>query len=279
MLAVTGITGHTGRFFIDALLSNRYSGPIKCLVRESSDIQYVCDSGLDVEFVYGDLKDEHSVEKLLQGAETAVHIANIHFSPEILRIGKTCGVKRFILVHTTGIYSKFKSASQEYIDIENEIRPMMQDLNVTILRPTMIFGDMNDYNISKFIRFVDRMPVLPVVGKGDALIQPVNARDLGQALYKVMHAENTCGKAYDLSGERALSIRSLYMMIADCLGKKRPVIRIPEGICIFAAKVIRYISLGKIDIVEKVQRMGENRAYSHDAAADDFGYEPEKFET
>ncbi|MBO5069697.1 MAG: NAD(P)H-binding protein [Roseburia sp.] len=278
MLAVTGITGHTGYFFLNELVASEYQGRIKCLVRTTAKAEHVINSGLDVELVEGNLDDEESVRSLFWGAEVVVHIANIHYSPMILRIGKECGIKRFILVHTTGIYSKFKSASQDYIDIENQIKTMMQELNVTILRPTMIFGDINDYNISKFIRFVDRLPILPIVDGGEALIQPVNARDLGNALYRALFADVTFGKAYDLSGERALSIRQLYLLIADALGKKRVIISVPMGLCVVGAIIIRCVTFGKLDLIEKVQRMGENRCYSHQSAFEDFGYNPEKFE-
>ena len=278
MLAVTGITGHSGRFFLNQLVAGAYQGQIRCLVRTMSKAEGLLASGLDVELVEGSLDDEATVRKLLTGVETVVHIANIHYSPRILRIGKELGVKRFVLVHTTGIYSKFKSASAEYIDIEQQIQPMMQDLNVTILRPTMIFGDLNDYNISKFIRFVDTFPILPVVGNGGSLVQPVNARDLGKALYDVLSVEAAVGKAYDLSGEKALSIRQLYGTIADMLGKKRVIVNVPMGLCVLAAKVLRLVSFGKVDVIEKVQRMGEDRSYSHQAAAEDFGYAPETFE-
>ena len=66
-------------------------------------------------------------------------------------------------------------------------------------------------------------------------------------------------------------------MIANCLKKKRLIISFPMGLCIFGAKIIRVVSLAKIDLVEKVQRMGEDRAYSHEKAVADFGYQPEAF--
>lgn len=279
MLAVTGITGHTGRFFLEELVKNRFPGKIRCLVRDTARAASLKGTGLDVEIVEGTLDAEADIRALLRGADTVVHIANIHYSPEILRIGEACGVRRFILVHTTGIYSRFKAASREYQQIEAQILPRMAQLNITIVRPTMIFGDLCDYNISKFIRFVDRLPVLPVVAGGRALIQPVNARDLGKALYTVLHTENCSGKAYDLSGEKPITLRQLYGMIARELGRKRLAISLPMWLCEFGARVLRLLSLGRIDILEKVQRMGEDRAYSHEAAAADFGYAPEPFET
>lgn len=277
MLAVTGITGHTGRHFIDTLVKNQYRGKIRCLVRTKAKADYLVSSGLDTELVEGSLESEKAIRELLDGADAVVHIAGIHHSCEILRIGKECGVKRFILVHTTGMYSKFKAASEGYIQVENRVAPLMEEQNVTILRPTMIFGDLCDYNISKFIRFVDKLPVLPIVAGGKALVQPVNARDLAQAIYKALQSENNCGKGYDISGEHALSIRQLYRMIAKCLGVRRLIISIPMWLCVLGANMLRLCSLGKIDIVEKVQRMGEDRAYGHEAAVADLGYEPEPF--
>lgn len=278
MLAVTGITGHTGRFFIHEMVKNHYQGHMKCLVRTMGKANCIVESGLDAEIIEGSLDNEADIKKLLTGVSTVIHIANIHYSPSILRIGKECGVQRFILVHTTGMFSKYKSASQGYIDIENQIAPHMEEYGVTILRPTMIFGDMCDYNISKFIQLVDRSFILPVVSGGYALIQPVNARDLAKALYQALKVPETMGKAYNISGSDAVSIRKLYRMIGGALGKKRMIVSFPMWLCVFAARVICFFSSGKIDLVEKVQRMGEDRSFSHEAATLDFGYIPESLE-
>ena len=37
MLLVTGITGHTGRYFLQELINHKYDGAIRCIVRETSD--------------------------------------------------------------------------------------------------------------------------------------------------------------------------------------------------------------------------------------------------
>lgn len=278
MLAITGATGHTGHYLIENLKENNYTDRIRCLVRSEAKAAKLFDNSLNIEVVKGNLGIEENIYAFLKNVDTVVHIANIHYSLDILRIGKECGVKRFILIHTTGIYSKYKMASQEYIEIEKQIKPFMQEMNITILRPTMIFGDMCDHNISKFIRLVDRFPVLPVVAGGKATIQPVNARDLANAIYLVMKTEETCGNAYDLSGETVITIRELYKMISKYLGKKRLIISIPMWLAVLGAKIIKMLTRKRVDLIEKVLRMGEDRAYTHDEAIDDFGYAPEKFE-
>lgn len=48
------------------------------------------------------------------------------------------------------MFSKFRIASEEYVIIEKEIKEILSenDINMTILRPTMIYGDVCDRNMS-----------------------------------------------------------------------------------------------------------------------------------
>ena len=280
-IAVTGITGHTGRFFLQELIKNNYQGCVRCLVRETTDTSILDNSGLNISKIVGDKTRSDSLEKLIDGAEIVVHIANIQQSPDVVRICKKNGVERLILVHTTGIYSKYKMASAEYKEIEASVRELLVDssLDVTILRPTMIFGDMCDHNIHKFIRMVDKLPLMPEINHGEGRLQPVNARDLGKAYYQAMMALHLPEYDYVVSGECSITMHELFELIGLYLGKKVHFINCPMGVGVFLAKVLKTVTFGRIDYVEKVLRMGENRDYGHDAAARDFLYSTEEFKT
>lgn len=282
MLLVTGITGHTGRYFLQELIDHKYEGPIRCIVRETSDTSMLDNSGLNIEKVYGDINDIELVRKAMNGVTEIMHIYNIHHSPMIVEIAIENNVKRAILVHTTGIYSNFKHASQTYKDIEKKVSELTSKPNcptkITILRPTMIYGDLCDSNMSKFIKMIDKFRVMPVINGGRSLIQPVNARDLGKAFYTVLTSpDETTGKAYDLSGEKPLQMIEVFKLISDNLNKKTIFISIPLGFGVFLARVVKIFSLGKADYVEKVQRMSEDRSYSHEDAKNDFNYKPISF--
>ncbi|AOY78272.1 nucleoside-diphosphate sugar epimerase [Clostridium formicaceticum] len=150
---------------------------------------------------------------------------------------------------------------------------------VTILRPTMIYGDLCDSNMSKFIKMIDKFRIMPVINGGKSLIQPVNARDLGKAFYTVlMSSDKTSGKAYDLSGEKPLQMIEVFKLIRDNLNKKTIFVSVPIGFGVFLARVVKVFSLGRVDYVEKVQRMAEDRSYSHEEAKSDFNYKPMSFE-
>lgn len=284
MLLVTGITGHSGRYFLQELINNKYEGIIRCIVRATSDTTMLDNSGLKIEMVVGDLADQEFVDKAMVGVNTVMHIYNIHHSPMIVQASIKNNVKKVILVHTTGIYSKFKNASQEYNEIEKKILELAQDSSckagITILRPTMIYGDLCDHNMSKFIKMVDKLPIIPVIDKGNSLLQPVNARDLGKAYYTVLKSpiKNMGVKAYDLSGDKPIKMIEVLKLISHELNKKTIFINIPMGLGVIVAKILKVITIGKIDVIEKVQRMGENRTYSHEDATSDFGYKPMSFE-
>lgn len=281
MLLITGITGHTGRYFLQELINHKYEDSIRCIVRATSDTSLIDNSGLDIEKVIGDINDKNLLAECMKNVDTVVHITNIRHSLNVIEVAIKNNVRRAICVHTTGIYSKFRRASEEYIFIENKLKEMISNSNikVTILRPTMIYGDMCDKNMSKFIKMVDHLRIFPVVDHGKSLIQPVNARDLGKAYYSVlMLPDDKLRSEYILSGEKPITIIEALKLISDNLGKKTMFINVPAGFAVLLAKITKALTLKKVDYIEKVQRMTEDRSFSHEEATLDFGYSPEPFE-
>ena len=280
ILAVTGITGHSGSFMLQQLIDNKFDGTLRCMVRETSNTKKLDQSGLKVEKVVGSTKNADDMLRLVSGADTIMHISGIWETPLLLEaVEKSGGNPHIVLVHTSGIYSKHKMACEVYKKIEDGMAEQMQRMNITILRPTMIFGDMRDHNISKFIRMVDKFPIMPQIDRGEAPVQPVNARDLGQAYYKACMHETLPRKEYIVSGERPVSVKELCSLIGEYLGKKTRFIFVPMWLGVAGAEVVCFLR-GKKDrlLVEKVLRLGEDRSFSHESATQDFGYEPEKFE-
>lgn len=274
MLLVIGITGHTGKYFLEELEKNAYKEEIRFFIRNKKEDKLFKKSNLNYEIVYGDLNNADDIEKACDGVNTILEIYNIRYSLKVLESAIKKKVKRIIFVHTTGIYSKYKMASEVYKKIENEVIERAKGkVDITILRPTMIYGDICDHNISKFIKMMDRMRIYPLIAGGKAKIQPVNARDLGRAYYQVLiNEEKTRNKDYNLSGEAPISIKELLKMISNELKRKTIFVPIPLWISVAGAYILKLITLGKIDIVEKVLRMDEDRCFDNGTAKKDFKY-------
>jgi nucleoside-diphosphate-sugar epimerase len=275
------MTGYSGGFFVDELERHGYGGQIRCVVRETSDTSVIDNSDLQIERAVGDLTDREFMNQAMSGVDTVLHVASIFHSFNVVEAALSNNVRRMILVHTTGIYSKYKSASSEYRRIESDIEKLVShsasDVGLVYLRPTMIFGHLNDRNVSRFIGMVNFMRVFPLVGRGMSLVQPVHGRDLGSAYYQVLSTPTIMSGDYVLSGDRPLPLREMLQLVSGFLGKKTYFVPVPLWLSVLLARCLKVCTLGAIDYVERVQRMGEDRSFSHDNASRDFGYEPMPF--
>lgn len=280
MLLVIGATGHTGRYFLQELKNNNYKDKVRFLIRNKENKDIFKAYNLNYETIQGDLNNQEDLIRACKDVDTILEIFNIRYSLNVLNAALSQNVKRIIFVHTTGIYSKYKMASEEYKKIEEEvIRKAKGKIDITILRPTMIYGDTCDHNISKFIKMMDKMRIYPMIAGGKAKIQPVNARDLGRAYYQVLiNRDKTINKDYNLSGEAPISIKEMLKSILKYLDKKTIFITIPLWLSVFCAYILKCITIGKIDIVEKVLRMDEDRCFNNSKAKVDFGYSTIKFQ-
>ena len=281
---VTGITGKNGRYFLEELEKNKellIGWKFKALLRSGSDTTYLDKSSIIMERFVGSIETYDEAKKFAQGGfDTLLHIAGIQRSVPLVKAAIECGVKRFILVHTTGIYSKYKEAGEGYRRIDAEVTEMCKKAGVslTILRPTMIYGSLSDGNMSVFIKMVNNLRIFPVISGAKYELQPVWCGDLGKAFYDVlMNEATTSGKNYVLSGKEPILLIDIFKEIAHQLGVKNTFVSCPYPVAYLGAWAVFILTIGKKDFREKVQRMVEPRAYSHEEATKDFSYNPVSF--
>lgn len=282
LLATTGLTGKSGivfaRLLAESPLAEQYA--VRVAVRLSSKTEALRAALPGAELCVGSLEDEAYLRELTRGADVVFHIAGIGKSVPLVQAALENGVRRVVLVHTTGIYSKYKAAGEYYREIDKKVTDLCRSsgAGLTILRPTMIYGTVRDGNIIQFIKMVDKFSPMPVVNHADYLLQPVHAEDLGRAYYGVLsHLEETAGKNYILSGRDPVKLIDLFRIIAGELGVKRRFVSVPFPIAYAGSWVMYLLSLTKIDMREKVQRLCEDRTYPHEEAVRDFGYNPMPF--
>ena len=283
-ILVTGLTGRSGNFFAKLLMNDTESGfNVTAVVRSEDKFKRMFGESCHIDFVVGDIDDCELMSKLMKekNIDTLFHIAGIGHSERLVKCALESGcVKRLVLVHTTGIYSKYKSAGEWYRESEARIEEMLKgtDIALTILRPTMIYGTLNDGNISVFIKMVDKLRIFPIVSGGRYALQPVNHADLGDAYYKILKAPDICnGKNYILSGGTVIDLIDILKNISCFLGKKTLFVSVPYWFAYSGACVLYFLTLKKKDYREKVQRLVESRAYPHEEAVRDFGYAPMEF--
>ncbi|MFP8782870.1 MULTISPECIES: NAD-dependent epimerase/dehydratase family protein [Planococcus] len=275
MILITGFTGNTGTLVLKKLSTIIDTNEIVGVSRTP-----VQDNAYNIKVFVGDLNNANSLNELFEKypIKSIIHIANIRYSPSLLIKANEYGVEKVVLIHTTGVYSKYRSYSSLYERIEKEIlNNTYPNTNFIILRPTMIYGNHRDHNMHKLIKFINRSPIFPVFGDGSALMQPVHVDDLATATVAAHQSDGLYNEDFDLSGGSVVTYNDVITAIRDGLGKKTKLIYIPIKLAIFGAEVSSRIMPKPIISVEQVKRLQEDKAYSNEKARNLLKYSPRTF--
>lgn len=120
-IAISGGTGLTGQFLLERLSKLRPLTEVSCLVRESSNRQFIETLPLKLDHYVGDIYGEDSWEQILTSKEIDVifHLAHIRATPTIVRVLRRLNqIPRLIVIGTTGMFSQYNQYAQMYIDAE-----------------------------------------------------------------------------------------------------------------------------------------------------------------
>ncbi|RKD76303.1 nucleoside-diphosphate-sugar epimerase [Sinobaca qinghaiensis] len=275
MILLTGATGFLGEFVLKELLKKNYD--VTCFVRKTSNLDLI--NKLNVKYVYGELNDYHSICEALKEKKALINIASLGFghAPNIINACEEMNITRTIFVSTTGIFTKLNPDSKG-IRLEAERLIEKSSLDYTIIRPTMIYGTPKDRNMWRLIKYLKKSNVLPILGDGTYLQQPVNVNDLAFAIVKAYENSVSVKKAYNISGAKALTFNEVIDITAKALGKKVIKIHIPMKLSYRLLKAYEKISKDPKLKAEQVLRLNENKNFSHEEAKKDLEYNPLSFE-
>ncbi|QNU66804.1 NAD(P)H-binding protein [Ruminiclostridium herbifermentans] len=275
MILLTGATGFLGEFVLKELTDRGYE--VTCFVRKTSNLNTI--NELNVKYIFGELDDYNSICKALEGKDALINIASLGFghAPNIVNACKQMKVKRAVFVSTTGIFTKLNPDSKA-IRLEAERLIKESGLDYTIIRPTMIYGTPRDRNMWRLIKYLKKINIIPILGDGTYLQQPVYVKDLADAIVKAYESPVSIKKEYNISGAKALTYNEVVDLTAKALGKKVIKIHVPSKLSYNLLRAYEKVSKKPILKAEQVLRLNENKAFSHEEAKADFGYSPTTFE-
>ncbi|MFB4167258.1 SDR family oxidoreductase [Virgibacillus sp. JSM 102003] len=274
MILLTGATGFLGEFVLEELVNRGHE--VTCFVRKTSNLEKI--KRENVNYVYGELDDYKSICEALKGKETLINIASLGFghAPSIINACEEIGVKRSIFVSTTGIFTKLNPDSKG-VRLEAEKLIKESNLDYTIIRPTMIYGTSKDRNMWRLVKVLKKVPVLPILGSGSYLQQPVYVKDLATAIVSAYEKPVSIKKVYNISGAKALTYNEVVDITGETLGKKVLRLHIPMKLSYNLLKIYEKVSKNPKLKAEQVLRLNENKDFSYEEAKQDLGYNPLSF--
>ncbi|ATC33911.1 epimerase [Caulobacter vibrioides] len=237
----------------------------------------------DACWIGGDLKDPDLAERLPVAA-TVFSLSPIWLLPPALPALKARGMARLIAFSSTSRFTKTDSpdAAERAVaaaltDAEQAVEAWCAAHGVawTILRPTLIYDEGHDANVSRIARLVRRFHVMPLSGAGEGLRQPVHAEDLATGALAAAHAPATADKAYNLVGGETVTYRVMVDRVFEGLGKTPRSLPMPTWLFSLIMRLAKPFYPGATTAMGT--RMGQDLTFDSSDAARDFGWAPRDF--
>lgn len=267
---VTGTTGFLGSAVARELLND--GRQIKALLRNGADTRNI--EGLDLEAVYGDLRDKNSLKAALNGCDALYHVAayysfwsqdkslihdiNVNGTKNLFEVALDTGVKKVVYTSTVGCIGLFpdgKPADEEtYFDpatLSNDYKLskfhaeniamdfFRQGLPVVIVNPTAPIGprDIKPTPTGKIVLdFLNRkMPAYLDTG-----LNLIHVQDCARG-HILAEEKGVVGERYIL-GNRNMSLKEVLLTLEKITGLRAPTIKMPYWVAFGAGWASELIS-------------------------------------
>lgn len=281
MIVVTGATGFVGRRVVQRL--SAAGQHVRALTR-SETRQAVLPSNIEV--VAADVLDPGSLVHAMDGAHAVVHLVavireigdltfqrvNYEGTRNVLDAACKAGVRRIVCASAIGATS-YPAAAYFYSRWLAEEEISRSDLAYTILRFTVGFGEGDEF-LNQLAALVKLSPLVPVVGDGTAVFQPIAVDDVARCFVESIERDDLEGQTVDIGGPDYFTYDELIDLIAETLGVKTAKIHVSASLMSPMASIMEAlvphppITREQIKMIE----LGDNTRL--DSVERHFGFQP-----
>jgi len=222
----------------------------------------------------------HLVGIISEAGEQTFERVHLEGTRNVLAAAGAASISRFIHMSALGArpdaparYHRSKWAAEEAVRASG--------LAWTIFRPSLIYGP-GDGFVNLFARMSRWSPVLPVIGSGQSLVQPVAVEDVARCFVGALAQPRSVGQSYDLCGRERLTFRAVLEEILRATGRRRLRLGLPLPVARLQARVLETLCprlLGQAPPLNRDQilMLQEDNVGDPGPACRMFGLEPTPF--
>src|SRR6267378_8246535 len=191
---------------------------------------------------------------------------------------------RVIAFTSTSIVTKTESeigaereSARLWAEAEQQLIVACERLGIqwTVLRPTIIYDEGRDANITRLSRLIQKLGFMPLAGSGSGLRQPVHAEDLAIGALAAAASPAAANKIYAIPGKDTITYREMVGRIFDGLHKPRRIITIPPALWRTAFALVKpFVPNANVAMGN---RMAKDMIFDSAPAIEDFGWNPREF--
>src|SRR5712692_1634423 len=234
MILITGATGYIGRH-LGARLVQQGERP-RCLVRDVKRAAALLPAG-QVEIAQGDTTQAATLAAALQGVDTVVHAAfitadhkqsngnhyyetNVQGTANLIKAAQAASVTR--IIEMSGLGTR-PDKPGTYMQGRYLAEKMLKEsgLDWTIIQPSVLFGKDAPF-IKGLADLIRTAPVVPLIGGGKTMFQPIYVEDVVTVVMKVLEdPARTTGKTYTIGGPAYYSFTQVIDELLRAMHKSR----------------------------------------------------------
>jgi NADH dehydrogenase len=207
-----------------------------------------------VELVVADAHDTVSLARCFEGMDAVVNLVGIlherrsqtfqachvELPRKVVEACHSAGVRQLLHMSALGAsesgpsrYQRSKGAG------EAELRRTADGLAYTILRPSVVFGEGDDF-LNQFASLARFAPVIPLPG-GRARFQPIWVEDVARCFAGALGNPRAFGNAYEICGPQQYTLEELVRYVAGLLGRNPVVIPTSGALATLQAFVLEHL--------------------------------------
>lgn len=196
-----------------------------------------------VQIVAADVHDRRTLAELLSGMDAVINLIGIlnetrrarfrdvHVALAVKLVEEARRVRVPRLVHMSAAGADAERAPSRYLRSKGKaealVRAATASLDVTIFRPSLIFGP-GDSLTERFIRLLRLGGGLLPLARPRARFAPVYVDDVARAFVRALGDRAAVGRAYDLCGPDVLTLEQIVRAAAGAAGSRCRIVRLPD---------------------------------------------------
>src|SRR5205823_709100 len=203
--------------------------------------------------IEGDLAEPATLAAAVAGSDAVVHLGaatssgrldpavayrvNVGGASALIAAARAAGCPRIVVMSTQhvhlprpGLYGVTKRVADRLF--------LASGLDVTILRPSLVYGPGARGVFVKLAGLVRRLPVIPVIGPGTWHLRPVFLDDLIDLVVATLARPDLAGRTYDVGGPDLVMYNEFLAAICRALGRRCRRVRLPIGVSFVLASVL-----------------------------------------
>lgn len=268
-VTVFGGTGFIGRYLVQRLarlgarlvVASRHPDAVLAL-KPRGDVGQIVG-------VYGTLGDEAFLRHAMQNSDAVVNLVGIlyetrrqrfqaihaEFPARLGRVAAALQVPQLLHVSALGANAQSKSLYARS-KAAGEAGLLAVYPGAIILRPSLIFGAEDNF-FNRFAKMATISPVLPLIGGGHTLFQPVFVSDVADAIVAALADDRAKGQIYKLGGPEIYSFKKLLQIMLRIIQRRCWLVSIPWPLALLQAALLQCLP-GKLLTMDQVWLLKDN---------------------